>query len=372
MKTADSPGFTPWKNLDLRYAVLIATLICFMWILWPFAYDLILAAIFAFGLYQPMLKLNRAIDRRLPRPLSFLHGWGSLIILSVVMFLATALLIFALLQIYEELRELSEGRGNALLDQLSKDGTRLWQDFQNSSNEMLNSLGVGSEQLRSQGIQVVENAGRAILAFLGRAVSMIPEFSLHFMVFIALLVLFLRKGPAIRRYLIRSPLFASDVDQLVHILQRSSYIVVSSNLLIGAIQAGIVTFGSVITGYSNWAVVFVITYVGTMIPVIGAAPTAFVLAAISYVSGDHGKAVLLLVIMAFTAIIDNILRALLVSRGDIYIHPLISLVGLIGAVVVFGFPGLFIGPFAMTVSVGLFNTIFSDHDSAGAKHKRSP
>lgn len=124
--------------------------------------------------------------------------------------------------------------------------------------------------------------------------------------------------------------------------ERICSISIGSIFLTGLIQAGIVGIGSAIAGYPFF-LSFLIAFILSLIPVIGAASVPVFLAILSYATGSVSGAI----IMAITAIIagssDNIIRAYLFSRAA-NTNPIVSLLALLGGISLFGFVGLFMAP----------------------------
>lgn len=124
-----------------------------------------------------------------------------------------------------------------------------------------------------------------------------------------------------------------------HICARS----LGSIFLVGFIQSVLTVFGAAIGGYEAWFAVFIITFIFSMIPVVGAGVVPVVLSLLSLLDGNSAAAIILLVTAVIVSSSDNVLRAYLFSRAA-KIHPVISLISLLGALQVFGFVGVFVAP----------------------------
>jgi predicted PurR-regulated permease PerM len=65
--------------------------------------------------------------------------------------------------------------------------------------------------------------------------------------------------------------------------------------------------------------------------------------------------------------IDNVLRPLLISGGEVPIHFLIVFFGVLGGLAAFGMLGLFLGPVLLSVAFALLSEFGrDDEDPAGA------
>jgi predicted PurR-regulated permease PerM len=96
-----------------------------------------------------------------------------------------------------------------------------------------------------------------------------------------------------------------------------------------------------------------ITFVGSFIP---AGPTLIWLGAAAWllVGGSPGAALgMALYGFLFISSIDNVLRPLLISGGEVPIHFLIVFFGVLGGLASFGMLGLFLGPVLLSVTFAL-------------------
>lgn len=115
----------------------------------------------------------------------------------------------------------------------------------------------------------------------------------------------------------------------------------------------IVAVGASLFGFYEFFLIFVITFTLSFIPVIGAAPMSFVLAITAFIMGNSGNGIGLLVVTLIAGSIDNIIKPYVVSSKEAGIHPIIALMGIIGAIFVFGLPGLLLGPLLLQLGTEL-------------------
>ncbi len=105
----------------------------------------------------------------------------------------------------------------------------------------------------------------------------------------------------------------------------------------------------------DWWFWFVLTSFSAMIPAVGAALAYLPLAIILYAQGYSNQAIFL-VVYGFTVIAaaDNLVRMFLQKKmGNI--HPLITILGVIVGLKLFGFLGLIFGPILLSIFRLLFN-----------------
>ena len=179
--------------------------------------------------------------------------------------------------------------------------------------------------------------------FSGLATSL-PEVFLLLLVMILCLNAFLNGAEGIRVFF--RDLFGLSDDKmkeltLIYILDSKQVYV--SNIATGAIQSLIVAVGVWGFGLADFFLVFFVTFIVSFIPVVGAAPVAFVFAAYAFFIDQTTTAIVLAVVGGFSGVVDNILRPWLASSGESHCPGIVSFIGVLGGAILLGFPGLFIG-----------------------------
>jgi predicted PurR-regulated permease PerM len=183
-----------------------------------------------------------------------------------------------------------------------------------------------------------------LLNFFRGALALLPVIFLLLLVTILCTYSFLKNAHVVRIFFQRLFGFGNDtMDDLVAISIRDARGVYVSNIVTAAVQALCVAVGAALTGIGDFFLVFFITFILAFIPVVGAAPVAFVCAGLAYLKGDNTAAIIMLVVGVFSGLIDNILRPWLASIGESKIPPITAFVCVLGGALLLGFPGLFIG-----------------------------
>ena len=123
--------------------------------------------------------------------------------------------------------------------------------------------------------------------------------------------------------------------------------------LVAVAQGIIALIGFWIFGVENPFFWFVITTVGSMIPFVGTLLGILPVFIISYSSGDTYQAWgILLYGFIVVGSTDNIIRLYVLKKLD-NVHPLITLIGVIVGVPIFGFIGLIFGPLLISLFIAL-------------------
>jgi predicted PurR-regulated permease PerM len=154
------------------------------------------------------------------------------------------------------------------------------------------------------------------------------------------------------------------------VVQKSSYSTLVASAAIGALQASIVAFGGLIFGFKEFFLLFVVTFFTSFIPVIGAAPIAIILAVISLVQGEYLATVGLTVVALVAGSVDNIVKPLVfASASEESLNPIVSLLAIIGAVIVYGLPGLLLGPILTELTLKIIPILFEEQKEDEVKKK---
>ncbi len=215
-------------------------------------------------------------------------------------------------------------------------------------------------------MQFLPKAGTFVLGYVGNLASSAPELLIQLFVFSAALYFFLTESRFIRSTVSSFKLLSDrEIDAILRVVKRSSYTTLVVTAGVGAIQATIVALGGVLFGFQEFFLLFVITFFTSFIPVIGAAPVAILLAAISFIQGNVFSGVGLLVVALIAGSMDNIIKPLIVaSSSEESLNPVISLLAIIGAVIVYGLPGLLLGPILTELTLKIVPILFADEESS--------
>ncbi len=208
---------------------------------------------------------------------------------------------------------------------------------------------------------------KSINAWLEKAYAYIPTLlnstanlisNLAIMLFVLYYMLY--NGKEMERYLNKIiPLHPDNI----HTLASETKTMVKANALgiplISLIQGVIATIGYFIFGVKDWGLWGFLTGVFAFFPVVGTMIVWVPLVIYTYAMGESWQAVaLLLYSIIITGNVDYIARITLIKRmGDV--HPIITILGVIIGLGLFGFVGLVFGPLLLNYVIVLFE-IYSD------------
>lgn len=139
------------------------------------------------------------------------------------------------------------------------------------------------------------------------------------------------------------PLSSSIQTEIAAAFRDATRATLMASLAAALAQSAIVVISFVSMGIPAAALATGLTFVFAWIPVLGSAPI-FLLAGIwAAAKGAWIKVVLLLIASVITGLIDNFIRPM-VLKGGSDIHPLVSLVAILGGIEFFGLLGVLLGP----------------------------
>lgn len=185
---------------------------------------------------------------------------------------------------------------------------------------------------------------RYLLGFFQGVAASLPTMFILLLIMILCTYSLLKNAHNVRNFFQKVFGFSDEkMDRIVQIYIMDSRQVYISNIATGGVQSIIVATAVSLLGLGDWFLVFFVTLILSFIPVIGAAPVAFLFGALAFLKGNNTAAIILLVVGGFTGVIDNLLRPWLATFGESKIPPIVAFVCVIGGALLLGFPGLFIG-----------------------------
>ncbi|MCE2963567.1 MAG: AI-2E family transporter [Chitinophagales bacterium] len=165
-----------------------------------------------------------------------------------------------------------------------------------------------------------------------------------------LLYFFIKEGTSIRSGLLSIlPLKDSNRDSIYSLTYQS---VLSNTLmmpLVALFQGLIAWVGYALAGVSHSFIWFVATFLASMIPFFGAALIYIPLGILLFFKGQQGAGVFVM-IWGFAAVssADNFLRIFFMKKFD-NTHPLITFLGVMAGLNIFGFLGIIFGPLLISL-----------------------
>lgn len=219
-----------------------------------------------------------------------------------------------------------------------------------------------SEMVKEKFNNTITNIGSFALKSTSELITQIPDLLLSILVMMLSFFFFLLKENHIRALFDKYYYFSqSHSDRFISVLKSSCREVFFSNVITGILQSSIVSIGALICGIGDFYIIFFCTFVLSFIPIIGAAPMAFLLAIYAFLDKQSGAGITMSIIGIVTGLADNVIRPYLVSLGEVEVPAFIGFLAVIGGVIVMGLPGLFVGPLLASLMFGALPIIVEEY-----------
>lgn len=337
------------QYLKLRNIVFGVIALLFAYFLLPFFLPVVMAALFAFALdplLEPLFRKYKMGRNRMS--ISVLAG------LMLIIFLPIGLLFG------RTASRLSSIESRTQLKDSIISGVAAVREFVTS---ILNRLaeGVGAEFAADLTAQIQNLEGVLVQKFgsfleeVGGGLAYVPAMLGSFLVFMAALYVFIAEAPSIRKTF--DSLLPNDqgvLSELIQMFQDSCQSAVLSALVVGILQASLLSFATIIFGFGDPWLVFPLAFLTSFIPLIGVGPITVAIGIGAWASGHHGTAIAFFVFSVLIGTSDNLVRAYLLGAGEAKLNPVFGLLVIIGAVIMIGLTGLFIGPVVANLGAIVF------------------
>ncbi|WP_413289702.1 AI-2E family transporter [Bdellovibrio sp. HCB337] len=331
------------KEKIFRVLAILVGILGSAYVLSPFLADILLAGVVAYALNPWIHKITKT---RWCRHSLCLYGltFGLFLIISIPF-------LGAISKIY----------GKLLAIDLTDDGKKAiltgWQEQRkhviDTITHFFSQFGLRStvniDAMMTDATQKLLGAGFRLSTYI---VTQIPDVLFSFVVFLVMLFLFMRHAGWMERTFRSAELLNSEeTTNVITVLKETSYSSIFSSILTGMIQSTIVTTGAAIFLEVDLGLVFIVTFICSFIPVIGAAPIAFTLAIYGWIIEDTTAGIGLVIVGIVAGIADNIARVYMLKIAKDKLHPFWSLLAIIGGIMVLGLPGLFLGPVIVSATM---------------------
>lgn len=175
------------------------------------------------------------------------------------------------------------------------------------------------------------------------------------------------KARLFERIVVKSMPFKRANTQMLGEKFRKLVLANAIGIPVVALGQGLVALiGYWIFGAPNAILLFALTAIASMLPVVGAGIIYIPVAIFMIAEGQTGMGIGLLIYgLVIVGLTDNLLRFTLLKKLE-DIHPLITVFGIILGMNLFGFMGLIFGPILMSITVMLIQVYrdeFSDEDA---------
>ncbi len=215
---------------------------------------------------------------------------------------------------------------------------------------------IGSQaELQRQVRELTHGAATAMTAFVVTAAAGIPLLALQLALACLGWFFMLQDGEDFLSWLVgKLPLYSDARAELVGTLRDSALSTVWATLAAAAAQAGVMALAFAALGVPGLLLGAGSAFLLAWFPFVGTFPVSAAAALYFYLQGAWVKLGLMVGIGVVIGLIDNAVRAwILNGREDL--HPLVSLVAVLGGISFFGVLGALVGPIFAAVAFTLLN-----------------
>lgn len=212
---------------------------------------------------------------------------------------------------------------------------------------------INSGQLASYVPAIIEKGIGALTTAITNFILTVPEKVVGIFIIILGLFFGLKDGDKlIERIELFMPVKRDYRDKIIKKFTETMDSVVYGSILVGILEGIIATIGFLIFGVSTPLLWGFFTAVFALLPFVGPMAIWLPLSLYLYFTGHQVQAIGLAVYSIFflTLLLDNVFKHYMISRKG-KIHPLISLLGVLGGIGLFGITGIVLGPFLLTVFI---------------------
>lgn len=322
-----------WTENKTQFVVYLLIALYLMLFL-PFWQPVLLGFLFASALSPLVNLIRRKFHSKRTKVAYLTVAAGLMLFIGFIALIA--------LQIYSQVFELSQNKESmsGLSNQITgvRDQILAWTNQQ----PYLNSFNARA-QIDKAVVGVTNTSKNLLLAGAANFVSRAPVILLDLFIFIVAFAAFLVIQPRLWANMSQALRLGDAGKEHFKRFEKICSLALGSVLLTALMQSILVVIGAAFAGFGNLIMIFALSFVFALIPVLGAGLVPILLMIISFVQGDTVSGVVMLATAVIVGISDNILRAWLFSRAA-ESNPAISIITLLGGIALFGFPGLFIAP----------------------------
>lgn len=335
------------KVIRIIFISVIFGLFAFMF--WPFLTAILLAALFAFALNDVVAKLSvRKTDRRFA---------SIFLLLAILFFVATPILFLTITTVSTIKEYVAIGIQNTSFYHLTLKLVHQISEFMVNIGARLH---IDTTSLTNPAEILNEYSGE-LGAFGAKIIAKIPQFVLNLFVFFLALYYFLNESEEVKHFILRFDLVSeSEMNKIVGIIKSSSFRTLVASILIAAVQALVISLFGYFSGFTDFFLVFIVAFVFALVPVVGSAPVSIFLVLISFIQGNNGAGIAMIFAFVIASSLDNLIKPLILKTSTDDIHPIILLLALIGGILVYGAPGILLGPVLTQLAFNILSILNSD------------
>ena len=199
----------------------------------------------------------------------------------------------------------------------------------------------------------LESASKIGSAFVLSVVADVPALVLQLIIAGLSCFFLLLDGPRFFNWISEKlPLDPTIRSKLAKVFKDTSISVIWATIAAALAQSVIMFFSFLILGIPAVVLAAGLSFIFAWVPLVGSSPIWIGGAIYLATQGTFIKMVILILLGLSMGIVDNIVRTI-VLRGRGKMHPLVSLISILGGIQMFGIFGVFLGPILAAILISL-------------------
>lgn len=344
--------FSEYRHKIIRNFFITLIFALFALMFWPFFTSILLASLFAFALHD---ILNKITAKKIPKK------WASLLlIISIILFIATPSAYIVLKTVSTIKHYAHDGIESTAIYQAT---VKALQDTTIYITDTAAQFDLDLSKM-PQPVELLEKYSGEVGSVVTKIASSLPRIAMSLIVFFLTLYYFLNESHKIKHLFIKFDLLSDvELNKISAVIKKSSYLTLVASILIGNLQAFVVSIFAYFCGFTDFFVVYIITFIFSLIPIIGSAPVSIFLSLISFIEGNTGAGIAMAVAFAIASSLDNLIKPFLLNSNTEDLHPVVSLLALIGSVLIYGPIGILLGPILTSLAFSILPILGSEENT---------
>lgn len=344
---------TPEKKHKIFRTIFISVVFSlFAFMFWPFFTAILLAALFAFALNDIVSKLSvRNNNRKLA---------SIILLVSILLFIATPVIFLTVTTVSTIKEYVAIGIQNTSFYHLTLKLVDQFSQFVVSTGSRFN-IDVAN---MTKPAELLNEYSGELGGLATKLIAKIPQFALSLFVFFLALYYFLNESKQVRSFIVKFDLVSEgEMNKIVSIIKNSSFRTLIASIIIASVQALVIAVFGYFSGFTDFFLVFLVAFIFALVPVVGSAPVSIFLVLISFIQGNNGAGIAMIFAFLLASSLDNLIKPLIISSSKDDIHPIILLLALIGGILVYGAPGILLGPVLTQLAFNILSILNFDEKS---------
>lgn len=235
------------------------------------------------------------------------------------------------------------------------------------------SIHYSAEEIIVKGTETLKKIVSFAASGAGIALSATPAFVIKIVVMLLTWISFLIYGKGYRNYFLPKILpWEKEREVISKTITSVLKALIVANILVSCIQAILITSSLAIFGIPRYALMGMIAFFTSFIPVIGTAPVMIGSAAWCYFSqGRLGAAIGILVCAILVSLVDNVLRPYFM-KGGADLNFFWIFLAIVGGMSQFGVSGAVLGPVSFALFVAAIKSVDEEPRKPRVEEQEAP